>query len=60
MNPCFNELNPPLVPRSEWYSYHFPELVRIVNDNLLFAKLVSFIKKRTSLSEEKYVVRMYA
>jgi len=36
----------------EWYSYHFPELVRIVNDNLLFAKLVHLIKRRTNINEE--------
>ncbi len=39
---------------SEWYSYHFPELVRIVNDNIIFAKLVTFIKKRSSLTQDSY------
>ena len=41
--------------RSEWYSYHFPELVKIVNDNLLFAKLVHLIKRRNNINEELYV-----
>ncbi|KAK3094708.1 hypothetical protein FSP39_005296 [Pinctada imbricata] len=27
----------------EWYSYHFPELVKIVNDNYLYAKVARFI-----------------
>lgn len=36
----------------EWYSYHFPELVKIVPDNYLFAKTAHFIKDRRSLSEE--------
>ena len=27
----------------EWFSWHFPELNRIVNDNLVFAKVVKFI-----------------
>jgi len=37
----------------EWYSYHFPELVKIVNDNYLYAKLAQFIKSRKDLNEEK-------
>lgn len=36
----------------EWYSYHFPELVKIVSDNYLFAKVAHFIKDRKSLSQE--------
>jgi len=37
----------------EWYSYHFPELVKIVNDNYLYAKLAQYIKSRKDLTEEK-------
>lgn len=37
----------------EWYSYHFPELVKIVNDNYMFAKLTTLIGDRTKLSEEQ-------
>jgi len=60
----------------EWYSYHFPELVRtfkhhssseiflfpctiikfqikIVSDNLTFAKCVKIIKNRKELTDEK-------
>merc|ERR1712223_1279206 len=36
----------------EWYSYHFPELVKIVNDNYVFAKCVKVIKNRKELTEE--------
>lgn len=36
----------------EWYSYHFPELVKIVPENNTFAKLARFIKNRKELSEE--------
>jgi nucleolar protein 56 len=36
----------------EWYSWHFPELVKIVNDNFVFARCAEFIKHRSSLSEE--------
>ncbi|XP_053696018.1 nucleolar protein 56 [Sabethes cyaneus] len=36
----------------EWYSYHFPELVKIVPENYLFAKVAHFIKDRKSLSQE--------
>mmetsp|Transcript_11644 Transcript_11644/g.20711 ORF Transcript_11644/g.20711 Transcript_11644/m.20711 type:complete len:505 (+) Transcript_11644:184-1698(+) len=37
----------------EWYSWHFPELSKIVADSFIFCRLVQFIGKRTSLSEEK-------
>jgi len=38
---------------SEWYSYHFPELVKIVPENYLYAKAARFIQNRKLLSEEK-------
>ncbi|KAK7601671.1 hypothetical protein V9T40_009112 [Parthenolecanium corni] len=37
----------------EWYSYHFPELYKIVPDNYLYAKAVQFVGNRKELSEEK-------
>src|SRR4051812_11332682 len=36
----------------EWYSWHFPELVKIVNDNYQYAKLACLIKNKNNLSEE--------
>lgn len=36
----------------EWYSYHFPELVKIVPDNYMFAKCAHFIKNRKNLTDE--------
>lgn len=36
----------------EWYSYHFPELIKIVPDNYMFARTAQFIKNRKELSEE--------
>jgi len=36
----------------EWYSWHFPELVKVVSDNNLYAKLVIFIGDKTTLSED--------
>jgi len=36
----------------EWYSYHFPELVKIVPDNYMYAKLAHHIKDRKNLSDE--------
>lgn len=36
----------------EWYSYHFPELVKIVPENYTYARLAKFIKNRKELSEE--------
>uniref|UniRef100_A0A1I8Q530 Nop domain-containing protein n=1 Tax=Stomoxys calcitrans TaxID=35570 RepID=A0A1I8Q530_STOCA len=37
----------------EWYSYHFPELVKIVLDNFIFAKAAKFIKDRKTLTHDK-------
>jgi len=34
----------------EWYSYHFPELVKIVNDNYMFAKLTNVLGDRAKLT----------
>ncbi|KAL9247512.1 hypothetical protein vseg_020938 [Gypsophila vaccaria] len=36
----------------EWYSWHFPELVKIVNDNYLYSKLAKYIENKAELSEE--------
>eukprot|EP00308_Calcidiscus_leptoporus_P000830 CAMPEP_0119351088 /NCGR_PEP_ID=MMETSP1334-20130426/361_1 /TAXON_ID=127549 /ORGANISM="Calcidiscus leptoporus, Strain RCC1130" /LENGTH=528 /DNA_ID=CAMNT_0007363807 /DNA_START=10 /DNA_END=1596 /DNA_ORIENTATION=+ len=36
----------------EWYSWHFPELLKIVSDNYLYARLVKLIKRRESLTKE--------
>uniref|UniRef100_A0A182P562 Nucleolar protein 56 n=1 Tax=Anopheles epiroticus TaxID=199890 RepID=A0A182P562_9DIPT len=37
----------------EWYSYHFPELAKIVTENYMFAKVAHFIKDRKSLTAER-------
>ena len=38
---------------SEWYSYHFPELVKIVADNYAYARVAMFIGNRKLFTEEK-------
>ncbi|XP_015789005.1 uncharacterized NOP5 family protein K07C5.4 [Tetranychus urticae] len=35
----------------EWYSYHFPELLKIVNDNYLYACVVQLIGDRKQIDE---------
>ena len=37
----------------EWYSWHFPELVKIVNDNYLYARVAKFIEDKSKLAEDK-------
>ncbi|CAI9113095.1 OLC1v1013633C1 [Oldenlandia corymbosa var. corymbosa] len=37
----------------EWYSWHFPELVKVINDNYLYAKVAKFIEDKSQLSEEQ-------
>ena len=36
----------------EWFSWHFPELTKIVNDNAIFCKLVNFIELRNNVNDE--------
>merc|ERR1712185_484904 len=36
----------------EWYSWHFPELVKIVTDNYMYARLLLMIKRRETLNNE--------
>lgn len=36
----------------EWYSYHFPELVKIVNDNYMYARIANLIGDRTKLTPD--------
>jgi nucleolar protein 56 len=36
----------------EWYSWHFPELVKIVSDNQRYAELALFIKDKQTLTGE--------
>lgn len=37
----------------EWYSYHFPELYKIVPENYLFAKVVKYVGDRKQFTEDK-------
>lgn len=36
----------------EWYSWHFPELVKVVPDNIQYARLVRIIKDKSKLTED--------
>mmetsp|Transcript_7884 Transcript_7884/g.19870 ORF Transcript_7884/g.19870 Transcript_7884/m.19870 type:complete len:511 (-) Transcript_7884:43-1575(-) len=46
------DLNTFAMRAREWYSWHFPELVKIVPDNIKFAKLAHAIQHKGALSEE--------
>lgn len=48
---CFNTSRSCFV-FSEWYGYHFPELIKIVSENATYCKLAKFIGNRKELSEE--------
>lgn len=37
---------------SEWYGYHFPELIKIVSDNSMYCRVARLIGNRKELSEE--------
>ena len=36
----------------EWFSWHFPELTKIVNDNNIFTKLVNMLETRDNATDE--------
>lgn len=38
--------------RREWYSWHFPELIKIVSENQQFVRAAKFIQNKSRLSEE--------
>ena len=37
------EINNYMMRLREWYGWHFPELSKIISDNLIYAKVVKFI-----------------
>jgi nucleolar protein 58 len=39
------ELNIYAMRVKEWYGWHFPELAKIINDNILYAKSILIISK---------------
>lgn len=43
------ELNNYAMRLKEWYSWHFPELAKIVTDNIVYAKAVQLIGMRTNV-----------
>jgi len=36
----------------EWFSWHFPELARIVTDNSIYAKLVLLLENKENATQE--------
>lgn len=36
----------------EWYSWHFPELVKVVPDNIQYAQLVKLVKDKNTLTDD--------
>jgi RNA processing factor Prp31 len=36
----------------EWFSWHFPELGKIVTDNHIYSKCVHLIEKKSNINEE--------
>jgi nucleolar protein 58 len=48
------ELNNYAMRLREWYSWHFPELERIVTENITYAKVVNAIGRKNKLKEEGF------
>jgi nucleolar protein 56 len=42
----------------EWYSWHFPELVKIVNDNILYARCALAIGNREQIDESDVLPKL--
>lgn len=36
----------------EWFSWHFPELSKIINDNHIFTRIVNLIETRENVNED--------
>ena len=36
----------------EWFSWHFPERTKIVNDNIIFTKLINVLEKRDNITDD--------
>ena len=36
----------------EWFSWHFPELAKIVTDNAIYTKCVDIIGKRENIQDD--------
>lgn len=45
------ELNTYAMRVREWYGWHFPELAKIVQDNILYAKAVKLMGNRTNAAK---------
>lgn len=37
----------------EWYSWHFPELIKIVSENYRYAKIALFVQDKKSLTDDR-------
>lgn len=37
----------------EWFSWHFPELSRIVTENTVYVEVVDLIQERSGATEER-------
>lgn len=53
LSPSLSLSLPPLSLYREWYSYHFPELIKIVPDNLSYAKVAQYIGNRKDFTADK-------
>lgn len=45
------ELNVYAMRTKEWYGWHFPEMAKILNDNLAYARIVLAVGMRTNISD---------
>ncbi|EAN76597.1 nucleolar RNA binding protein, putative [Trypanosoma brucei brucei TREU927] len=48
------EINKYAMRAREWYGWHFPELAKIVNDNILYAKIVLAAKTRFNVRDTDF------
>ncbi|GAB5032100.1 nucleolar protein nop5 [Nannochloropsis oceanica] len=48
------EINTYAMRVREWYGWHFPELVKVVNDNIQYAKIVVRVGMRTAIKSHDF------
>lgn len=51
MDDLDKEINNYAMRVKEWYGWHFPELARLVNDNVLYARICKLLRQRSNIKQ---------
>jgi nucleolar protein 58 len=48
------EINTYAMRMKEWYGWHFPELTKVINDNLVYAQIILKMKTRVNANTSDF------